>query len=392
MKRILFCLQTLVRGGVEKELIVLSKILLKNNYEVTLAILYDSNNEMVNEFRKIGVAILNLDIDREYYCGGNKQMFIKRIIRGHLWEAMLFAFKHLFNIGCSEANININNMQSINIEYDYAVCYHIHSPIMIKYVLNKTKAKQKIAWIHNDFVTTGYRVDRMVKYLMQYSMIVSVSQQVQNEFLELCPGLESKAKVIHNILDIEDIQQKSLEPIADDRFKINGDISILTIGRLTEQKGIDIAIEACSKLIAKGYKVVWFVIGDGECFDFLNEKVRNYNLTKQFVFLGEKINPYPFLKQCDIYVQPSRHEGYGLAVAEARILHKPIISTNFAGALEQLENEKNGLIIKVNDIDGLVHAVENLLDERKRLQLSENLMNSVKYDLEIKELLSCFKV
>ncbi len=392
MKRILFCLQTLVRGGVEKELMVISKLLIKKKCRITVVILYNSNNDLVCELEEAGIKVIDLEIDSGYYCAGNKEMFKRRLRSGHILEALVFALKFLIKIGCPETNISLRNIQSIAEKFDYAICYHIHSPIMVKFTMEKVIAKCKLAWIHNDFRSTGYRPDKILNLLSKYSEIIAVSKQVKNEFLELCPSLSEKTKVIYNILDIEHIIKSSYEEINDSSFVERNSFSILTIGRLTEQKGIDIAVGACAQLVNEGYKIHWYVIGEGEEYENLRSRIKVLKLESFFYLLGAKENPYPYLRKCDLYVQPSRHEGYGLAIAEARILCKPIISTDFAGALEQLENGKTGIIVEPNNSSALVNAVKEMMIPEYREMLSENLKNTVSYDNDIQKIYNCFKI
>ena len=137
-------------------------------------------------------------------------------------------------------------------------------------------------------------------------------------------------------------------------------MKILTIGRLDRQKGYDLAIKVCESLVKKGYKFQWFVLGRGREENALRVMIEEKKLQETFILLGVRENPYPYIDQCDIYVQPSRHEGYGIAVAEARLLAKPIICTDFAGAKEQIINGKTGKIVEFNELE-LTQAISELL-------------------------------
>ncbi|MEH7226818.1 glycosyltransferase, partial [Bacillus sp. JJ1566] len=104
--------------------------------------------------------------------------------------------------------------------------------------------------------------------------------------------------------------------------------------------------------------------------------------------LGTDPNPYPYINQCDIYVQPSRHEGFCITLAEAKCLRKPIVSTNFTGAKEQINNRIDGLIVDVSEngiYEGLLELIKN---NDLRRTFSQNLSKAdFKNDKEIKKLL-----
>lgn len=230
--------------------------------------------------------------------------------------------------------------------YDYAVCYHMHSPLVLRYVADKVNADKKIVWIHNDFKTTNFKVQSLVKWLDKYDLFVSVSKRLNEEFVELCPQYVSKAIIAYNVIDAEEIQFKSqnLENIekfflTDNRFKI------LTVGRFVEQKGFDLAIQALKLIVDQGLDISWYVIGYGKDENKMKNMIEENNLQEKFIILGRKVNPYPYMRNCDLYVQPSRHEGFGLTLAEAKVLNKYIICTNFAGADEQIKCSVNGEIV-----------------------------------------------
>ncbi len=373
MKNILFCLQTIVRGGVEKELLELCKQI-KDAAHIKVLVFYSSDCEMENEFRRIGVFVESLNVDQDYYFSRSKERIIKRIKKFRFFEAGIYFIKHILGIGVDDCNISLASLKEENADYDYAVCYHIHSPIVIKYVATCCTAKTKYAWIHNDFYTTRFPVAKVSKYLKGYDKIIGASGKVSEEFVSLCPALKAKSITIPNFLDASDIIQKSTQPTnISFKKRIGDELIVLTIGRLTEQKGIDLAVQICSLLVQKGYKIIWYIIGWGEEEHNIRKLIDIYHLNHSFVLLGQTANPYPLLRQCDIYAQPSRHEGFGLALAEAKILHKPIISTDFAGAEEQIVDMKTGIIVPANDVNAFAEGLILLFEKDLRQKFSRNL-------------------
>lgn len=372
MKKVLFCLQRMMMGGVEKELItVLKKI--NNDYDITLLLLYQDDMDILKEIPS-SVKIKILDIDKNYYCGSTVDLVKQRVKRGKLLEASILLMKYALKIGMVTTNTNIAHFPAPGEEYDVAICYHIHAPLMLKYVAQKVKAKRKIAWIHNEFIASRYPIQRFKQYVNQYDEFVAVSKKVEQEFKTCCPWYRGGISTAYNYLDETEVIRQSKEAIDEPLFFNEKDIRILTIGRFSEQKGIDLAIQVCAMLKNCNLKFRWFLIGYGELESEYHRLIKKYDVADCFTILGKKENPYPFIKHCDIYVQPSRHEAFGLVILEAKILRKPIVCTNFDGADEQINNGVNGIIVPLNDIKALHTEISNLIcSPEARASLSKEL-------------------
>lgn len=154
-------------------------------------------------------------------------------------------------------------------------------------------------------------------------------------------------------------------------------VRILTVGRLSIEKGQDLTISVLAKLKEAGYNVKWYCIGDGKERGMYEKLVKNYDVQGDYIFLGAVSNPYPFMKQCDIYVQPSRHEGYCITLAEARCFNNPIISTNFTGASEQIIDNHNGLIVQFDEQQMYDSIVQILSDKSLEGRLRKNIEKEV---------------
>ena len=151
-------------------------------------------------------------------------------------------------------------------------------------------------------------------------------------------------------------------------------LRILTVGRLSMQKGIDNAIRIAARLKADGLKFKWYIVGGGGERERLERQIAECDVEECFVLLGQFINPYPFFKACDIYAQPSRWEAYCITLAEARMFNKPIVCTDFVGAREQLIDGKTGLIVPLGDNNAFYKALKCLLkDNMLRDSLSTSL-------------------
>nr|WP_247872412.1 glycosyltransferase [Turicibacter sanguinis] len=157
---------------------------------------------------------------------------------------------------------------------------------------------------------------------------------------------------------------------------------MLTIGRLAHQKGYDIALEACRILRDEGVNVRWYALGVGPLENEIRKLINDYQLEDYFILLGVKSNPYPYIKDCDIYVQTSKFEGFGLAIAEARMLNKPIVTTRFDAVYNQMIHGKNGLVVDMNGksvAEGIKQFIE---DKQLKKSIMKYLTNEKKGNIE----------
>ena len=368
MKKILFCLQTMVVGGVEKELITIMKKFDTTKYEISLLLLYKQDEEILKTIPN-NIKVYCLDIDKNYYCSGLSTLVKSRLKKEKVFEPISLLLKKVFRIGATSANVNIEDMPNFDMAFDYAVCYHMHSPIMLRYVAKKVNAKTKIAWIHNDFTNTGYNIKAYEKCLETYDKIIAVSTKLKDEFISILPKLKEKTKVVFNIVDSEEIISKAnIISGVEGSFLSDNKIKFLTVGRFATQKGFDIAIEVCKILVDKGIDISWYAIGYGDLENTLKELVKKHNLQNNFIILGKKENPYPYMKNCDVYVQPSRHEGYAITICEAKALKKFIIATNFAGIQDQIQDGYNGIILQSFDAMEIANQIQQLLANNQKIE------------------------
>lgn len=143
--------------------------------------------------------------------------------------------------------------------------------------------------------------------------------------------------------------------------------------QLAEEKGYDIAIKVCRYLITDGYNIRWYVLGEGSERRKSEQLISDNGLHEKFILLGNENNPYGFLESCDLFMQTSRHEGFGLAINEARVLYKPIISTDVVGAKAQIEDGITGWIVSQN-LEKIVERVEWCLDNPEQCKkITDNL-------------------
>lgn len=263
-------------------------------------------------------------------------------------------------------------LPKVDKEYDVAISYlwpHY-------FVAEKVKAKKKIAWIHTDFSTVETDIKLDLKMWNKFNYIVTVSEACKTSFLNKYGELENKVIVIENITSPEFIKEMANEKVDNPIMKDNR-FTIVTVARLSHAKGIDNAVKALKILKEKGYnEIAWYIVGYGGDETMIKQLIKEYKLENSFILLGKKTNPYPYMKEADIYVQPSRYEGKAVTVGEAQILSKPVIITNYTTAKSQVKDGFDGYITDLS-IEGIVSGIEKLYNNPAlRQELIRNCSNT----------------
>ena len=253
---------------------------------------------------------------------------------------------------------SIKFLPNLDKEYDLAVSYlwpHY-------FVAEKVNAKKKVAWIHTDYSKLDIDVEEDIKIWDKYDCIFAVSEECKNAFLKKFERLSKKVKVLENITAVDFIKKMSEEEI-DSYINTESDFNLLSVARFSHAKGIDKAVKALKELHNRGLKnIKWYVVGYGGDEDNIKSLIKENDLEESFILLGKKTNPYPYMKTCDVYVQPSRYEGKAVTVTEAQILGKPVVITNYPTAKSQVENKVNGYIcgLEPKEIaDGIEYIYNN---------------------------------
>lgn len=247
--------------------------------------------------------------------------------------------------------------------YDAAIGYLEKTSIY--FCVDKVHARQKWGWVHTDYDEMGMDAAFDAPYFRQLHVIATVSEKCASVLRRRFPQERDKIHIIYNIVSESLIHQMADAKIEDDEqleSEAGSAISLVSIGRLHPQKGFELAIEACRLLVDRGYNVKWSVIGEGAERKKLERMIRDHRLEQHFRLLGIRANPYPYIKQAMVYVHPSRYEGKTIAVDEAKILHKPIVLTNFSTAPDQIQNEVNGLIVPMH-AKGVADGIERLMND-----------------------------
>ncbi len=366
MKKILFMMINMNVGGTEKALLNMLSVMPRDQFDITILFL-EKYGDLLGELPKdIKIEYLNVySENKDLLNNSPQQEAIKLLKNGDYLDAVKLLLIHILTKIKGERTLFyryvLKKYPDFNKEFDIAVAYAGPMDFISYFIANKVTAKRKIQWIHFDVSKIGLNLKFVSKVLNQFDKVFVVSQEGKKALLRMAPQLKEKTEVFSNIISSEHIlQQASVGEGFNDNF---AGVRILTVGRLTQEKGQELCIKVLKRLKEQDYNVRWYCIGEGTQRANYESIINQYNLQNDFILLGSKTNPYSYMKNCDIYVQPSKHEGYCITLAEARCFNKPIVTTNFAGANEQIRNMKTGLIINYDE-EEMYTAIKKLLDDQ----------------------------
>lgn len=378
MKRILIVSHAMELGGAERSLLGLLNVLDPKRYKIDLFLLRHEGEllEYIPEYVHVLPKVAAYTVLARP---------MKDTLReGHFWltgvrlyakiKAARYNKKHQYKdsaVALEYSHKYIKRyMPKINptVEYDLAISFLTPH----YFVAEKVRAKKKIAWIHTDYKKVQINIPSETVMWGKYDYIASISEEVSKSFLEVCPSLRSKLILIENILPERLIKRQAMEldvtkemPVIEDGFRL------LSIGRYCTAKNFDNVPAICSCLLTKGIKVKWYIIGFGGDEELIRQKIAAAKMEEYVILLGKKENPYPYIKACDLYVQPSRYEGKSVTVREAQMFAKPVVITAYPTSGSQLEDGVDGVVVPM-DNEGCADGIAKLLNDPKKMQsLSE---------------------
>lgn len=375
MKKILIISHAMEIGGAERALLGLLNSIDKSKYKVDLFLARHEGELMkfvpsainllpTNEARYLAVPMVNLlkakqlkilygRLKAKYYAKNTvNKSNLKKENQVELTYSHLYTFKY------------INDINS-DMEYDLAISFLTPHYIC----LNKCRAKKKIAWIHTDYSTIDIDVETEFKMWSEFDYIASISDECTDAFLTKFPTLNDKIVRIDNIITKEMIEDQSNDflPLEYD----NNCIKLLSIGRFCNAKNFDNIPAICKYIIDKGLNIKWYIIGYGGDEQLIKDKIQEYNMSDHVFIFGKKENPYPYIKACDIYIQPSRYEGKAVTVREAQILCKPVVITNYPTSKSQIDDGIDGIIVPM-DNEG---CAQGIIDFINNTELQNKIVN-----------------
>lgn len=351
MIKVLFFLESLGGGGAEKVLVNLIKGLDKSKYNITVKVMSDVGvyNDEIAEIIKYKSIISGKNYGKNIFHNIFYKIKYKLIY--------LLPKKIIYKIIARE-------------KYDVEVAF-IEGFATAVISESKNKLSKKIAWIHVDPIERNY-ADAYFKNLEEHSQcykkfdkIVCVSKSVEKSAIKKYGITLNNIMTQYNPIDEDDIKKRANEKI---NILDSSAIKFITIGRLVEQKGYDRLIRVIKRL-KEEYDGVFqlLILGDGEKKKQLEEYIKENKLTNIVKLQGFVKNPYPYLKNSDLFICSSRAEGYSLVIAESLILNVPVISTKCSGPNELLDFGKYGMLVE-NDEDSLYLGLKNIIDDRNKLK------------------------
>lgn len=378
-KNILISIYNMEIGGIERSLINMLECFDYEKYQVDLFIAHH-NGEFMNLIPKQVTILPEISAYTIF-----RKSIRQSISEGHYSSSVVrLVSKSIANLKAKVAQLEEGSayiqmqlatkyslyfMPKFKKQYDVAISYAWPHDI----VARKVSATKKIAWIHTDYskLEIDYQLD--LNIWGKFDDIASVSDECTNSFLAQYPTLKNKVITIENITS-----PAFVKLLAEEAIEINQrnkeSFHLLSVGRLSYVKGFDMAVSALRLLHDKGFtNIKWFVVGYGGYEEELKKIIAGNNLTESFILLGKKTNPYPYMKACDLYVQPSRYEGKAVTVTEAKIVGKPILITNYPTAKSQITDGIDGIICELS-VEGLATEIENLYRNK---ELRSVLMNNV---------------
>ena len=234
----------------------------------------------------------------------------------------------------------------------------------------RVKAKKYAAWIHTDYTALSFDRSAEIAMWREYDAICGVSEQVTAAFDAEFPELSHLTETVENILPKNLIERQSNIPQS--KMQRENKFALLSVGRFSEQKNFDNVPDICRRLVEDGLDVKWYLIGYGGEEPLIRQKITEAGMQDRVIILGKKDNPYPYMRACDLYVQPSRYEGKAVTVREAQLLRKPVVITNYATSASQLEDGVDGVIVPMDNVGCAVGIAALLRDPARMQQLSEN--------------------
>lgn len=254
--------------------------------------------------------------------------------------------------------------------YDYAISfshdlnYRIFSGGANRYVVEFTNAPNKISFVHCDFSKYGGNTKIEREYYKRFDKIACCSEGCKRVFDSCIPELSSKTLVVRNCLDYSRIEEglgEAVEPFDHSYF------NIITVGRLSQEKGIDRALKAIANVFSQiegNYK--WYIVGDGLQREEIQNLINELGLFESVILLGEKKNPYPFMKQADLFFLPSLHECAPMVFEESLFLGVPIIATETISVKEMILDRNVGYICD-NSFEGVKDGLMFVLTHKELL-------------------------
>lgn len=367
MKKIAIVTKYMMAGGIEKALINMLNAFSKEKYDITLYV-----EKLGGDFFEDIPSYVKVKVIPEIDCGNKKRIekALKNFKIGRSIEITKGLIHNYRNRKYIDQCIGMCRiLPKVEEAYDLAIAYSAPVSLALFYVAYNISANKKWTWIHNEVDQITVNIQDAENIFKKYNKIFCVSKLAKEKFDLKLPKYKNKSEVFYNIINFEEMKEKAKDNIQNDMP--DRDYKVLTVGRICEQKGQDIIPDIVEKLKKRNISLKWYLLGEGDYESLIKQKIKEKGIEKDIILLGKKTNPYPYFKKCDLYVQTSRHEGFGITLTEAKFFLKPIITSSFAGADEQIKNGENGFIVDFDEdkfVEKIIYLKNNIDVQRKMIE------------------------
>lgn len=383
-KKILFVSHALELGGAERSLIGLLDAIDPQQYDVDLFLLRHEGELMaaipkhvhllpqVPAYTVLARPMKETLLEGHILLTGARlagKLAARRVARknGHPDSGVALEYSHKFTCPW---------MPKIQPDKEYDLAISFLTPHY--FVAKKVNAKKKIAWIHTDYSKVQVDIPSETAMWGAYDHIASISSAVTDSFIKVFPSLKEKVVLIQNILPERLVRQQANAFSAEAEMPEDGSVRLLSIGRFCTAKNFDNVPDICAKLLHMGLDVKWYILGYGGDEELIRQKIIEAGMEEHVILLGKKENPYPYIKACDLYAQPSRYEGNCVTVREAQMLGKPVVITRYATSASQLEDGVDGVIVPMDNA-GCAAGIADLLRDPARMAYLSHTCRSRDY-------------
>ena len=360
-KKILFINGHLNTGGVEKSLLDILTHLDYDNYDVDLLL-----TEQLGDYADQLPPQVNVRLRSIEKTHGPFLRIILKCLKEHDWFSLKLRLIFLGMKFFGQKWISLASKQLTNsIHYDWAIGFR--PGLCTQIAVFATNADRRITWWHHGEINVDQKT--YIEASQHCDCVVVASDSCRHMLEKEFPILADKMITIPNMLDIQSVRQKGnlFDPYPDKDV-----LHIVSVGRLASEKHFENAIYTAGQLKKHGLAFQWHLVGDGALRDELRQKAEELDVTDCFIFEGNQVNPYPYIKHADLFVHPSYVESFGIVVTEALALGVPCVVSESMGVMDFLVDGKNAIVAEPSPDSLAEKVVEALQNNELRAWLHKN--------------------
>lgn len=367
--KILFVMPSLGSGGAEKSFVSMLPLLSRDKFDIHVMVVKEGGL-FYPLLPGNGITYINAPKNFKIALGSMHSRYMKEECT--LWDRMrklisnmIVRLHSIMGLGLLQLTWEIWKAKIPTQQERYDVAVSFMDGMTNFYVIDKVNAKKKILWVHNDYNKIKTNIKYEHPFFAKADNVVTISDICVKSLKENFTDIAEKFICLENISSGQMINTMADDFSPQEYKDLNDTVKILSIGRLSPQKGFDMAIDAAAILKNQGFKFKWHIIGVGALRDSLQRQIASCGLQEDVLLLGERKNPYPYIKHCDMVLQTSRYEGKSIVLDEAKILHKPIIATRYPSVSDNIEDGQSGIVCDINAAS-IADAIIKLSDDRRK--------------------------